>query len=194
MAGTVVEMRDLYYNTPARRKFLKSESTEFAHCADAVRRLALTRPDVAVSLSHNGRSLFQLDAATRLDDLKHPPGNRLHRLQETRQRRHQAAVGQRGLGQHRRDVAAGQRRLDRRSIVERHDDGADRQILHLAEQAGAGERAPVVGAVDQRVVDGAVIAALEDQQLRPPGDRARPAQHEAVGVGRAQRDLPARQP
>jgi DNA mismatch repair protein MutL len=72
MAGTVVEMRDLYYNTPARRKFLKSESTEFAHCADAVRRLALTRPDVAVSLTHNGRSLFQLapaDAARRIADV-----------------------------------------------------------------------------------------------------------------------------
>ncbi|MGB2904794.1 MAG: DNA mismatch repair endonuclease MutL, partial [Candidatus Dechloromonas phosphoritropha] len=40
MAGTVVEMRDLYFNTPARRKFLKAEGTEFAHCADAVRRLA----------------------------------------------------------------------------------------------------------------------------------------------------------
>lgn len=65
MAGTVVEMRDLYYNTPARRKFLKSESTEFAHCADAVRRLALTRPDVAISLTHNGRSLFQLGPSDR---------------------------------------------------------------------------------------------------------------------------------
>ncbi|MGB5010518.1 MAG: DNA mismatch repair endonuclease MutL, partial [Candidatus Dechloromonas phosphoritropha] len=54
MAGTVVEMRDLYFNTPARRKFLKAEGTEFAHCADAVRRLALTRPDVAFSLTHNG--------------------------------------------------------------------------------------------------------------------------------------------
>ena len=72
MAGTVVEMRDLYYNTPARRKFLKSESTEFAHCADAVKRLALTRPDVAFSLSHNGRSLFQLapaPLARRMGDL-----------------------------------------------------------------------------------------------------------------------------
>ena len=72
MAGTVVEMRDLYYNTPARRKFLKSESTEFAHCADAVRRLALTRPDVAISLSHNGRNLFQLgpaQAARRIADI-----------------------------------------------------------------------------------------------------------------------------
>jgi len=72
MAGTVVEMRDLYYNTPARRKFLKSESTEFAHCADAVKRLALTRPDVAISLTHNGRNLFQLapaDRARRIADI-----------------------------------------------------------------------------------------------------------------------------
>ncbi len=65
MAGTVVEMRDLYFNTPARRKFLKSEATEFAHCADAVKRLALTRPDVAFSLSHNGRNLLQLVPADR---------------------------------------------------------------------------------------------------------------------------------
>lgn len=72
MAGTVVEMRDLYFNTPARRKFLKSESTEFAHCADAVKRLALTRPDVAISLTHNGRNLFQLapaDPARRIADI-----------------------------------------------------------------------------------------------------------------------------
>ncbi|NTV72040.1 MAG: DNA mismatch repair endonuclease MutL [Azonexaceae bacterium] len=72
MAGTVVEMRDLYFNTPARRKFLKSESTEFAHCADAVRRLALTRPDVAISLTHNGRNLFQLapaEAPRRIADI-----------------------------------------------------------------------------------------------------------------------------
>ncbi|KAB2927719.1 MAG: DNA mismatch repair endonuclease MutL [Dechloromonas sp.] len=72
MAGTVVEMRDLYFNTPARRKFLKAEGTEFAHCADAVKRLALTRPDVAFSLTHNGRSLFQLapaDSARRIADI-----------------------------------------------------------------------------------------------------------------------------
>ena len=72
MAGTVVEMRDLYFNTPARRKFLKAEGTEFAHCADAVKRLALTRPDVAFSLTHNGRTLFQLapaDSARRIADI-----------------------------------------------------------------------------------------------------------------------------
>ncbi len=72
MAGTVVEMRDLYFNTPARRKFLKAEGTEFAHCAEAVKRLALTRPEVAFSLTHNGRALFQLapaDRARRIADI-----------------------------------------------------------------------------------------------------------------------------
>ena len=54
-AGTVIDAQDLFFNTPARRKFLKTEATEYAHCNEAMRRLALARPDVAWTLTHNGR-------------------------------------------------------------------------------------------------------------------------------------------
>jgi len=56
-AGTIVEVNDLYFNTPARRKFLKQEATEFGHCEAAFERVALSRPDVAFMLQHNGRAI-----------------------------------------------------------------------------------------------------------------------------------------
>ncbi len=60
--GTSIEMRDLYFNTPARRKFLKSEKTEFAWCEEVFKRIALSRPDVAFSLQHNSRAVWQLSS------------------------------------------------------------------------------------------------------------------------------------
>ena len=59
-AGTTVDVEDLYFNTPARRKFLKSEATEFARCEETFSRIALSRPAVAFSLAHNGRRRYHL--------------------------------------------------------------------------------------------------------------------------------------
>ncbi len=61
--GTTVEVEDLFYNTPARRKFLRTERTEYGHIDRWLRRLALARADVAFSVTHNGRSLLSLPAA-----------------------------------------------------------------------------------------------------------------------------------
>jgi DNA mismatch repair protein MutL len=61
--GTAVEVADLYYNTPARRKFLKSEATEFGHCEEVFTRIALSRPDLTLTLRHNGRVVSRLGPA-----------------------------------------------------------------------------------------------------------------------------------
>ena len=58
--GTTVEVRDLYFNTPARRKFLKTEATEYAHCEEAFRRIALSRSSAGFTLQHNGRVQWHL--------------------------------------------------------------------------------------------------------------------------------------
>ncbi|MHB1144712.1 MAG: DNA mismatch repair endonuclease MutL [Thiobacillus sp.] len=60
--GTTIDIQDLFFNTPARRKFLKTEGTEYAHCAETVRRLALANPQVAFTLTHNGRVQLRLNA------------------------------------------------------------------------------------------------------------------------------------
>lgn len=61
--GTTVEVHDLFYNTPARRRFLRTERTEFSHIEKWVRRLALSRPEIAFTLTHNQRTVLQAPAA-----------------------------------------------------------------------------------------------------------------------------------
>ncbi|WP_198291606.1 DNA mismatch repair endonuclease MutL [Pseudomonas asplenii] len=61
--GTSVEVRDLFFNTPARRKFLKAEKTEFDHLQEVIKRLALARFDVAFHLRHNGKGILALHEA-----------------------------------------------------------------------------------------------------------------------------------
>ena len=61
--GTTVEIHDLFYNTPARRRFLRTERTEFSHIEKWVRRLALSRPEVGFTLTHNQRTVLQTSAA-----------------------------------------------------------------------------------------------------------------------------------
>ncbi len=61
--GTTVEVRELFYATPARRKFLKTDATELAHCIEAVRRHALVRPDVGFAIWHEGKLVEQWRAS-----------------------------------------------------------------------------------------------------------------------------------
>ena len=61
--GTTVEVNNLFYNTPARRKFLRSDRTEYRHVEDVVKRIALARFDVAFNFRHNQRQIFSLPAA-----------------------------------------------------------------------------------------------------------------------------------
>lgn len=60
--GTTIEIRDLFFNTPARFKFMRAASTEFGHISDLVNRIAIARPDVGFTLSHNGRKSLDVIA------------------------------------------------------------------------------------------------------------------------------------
>ncbi len=70
--GTTVEVKELFFSTPARRKFLKTDATELAHCIEAVRRPALARPDVGFAVWHEGRLVQQWRASTGTDSTDLP--------------------------------------------------------------------------------------------------------------------------
>lgn len=67
--GTTVEVKELFYSTPARRKFLKTDATELAHCVDAVRRHALSRPNVGFEIWHDGKLVEQWRSQTGNEEL-----------------------------------------------------------------------------------------------------------------------------
>ena len=67
--GTTVEVKELFFSTPARRKFLKTDATELAHCIEAVRRHALARPDVGFAIWHEGKLLEQWRKCTGAPDV-----------------------------------------------------------------------------------------------------------------------------
>ncbi len=72
--GTTVEVRDLFYNTPARRKFLRTERTEFQRIDDTIRKISLSHPGVTLTLSHNGKLLRQHRASDGPDDTRRIAG------------------------------------------------------------------------------------------------------------------------
>src|SRR6185295_6350312 len=69
-AGSTVEASELYFNTPARRKFLRTPQTEYAHSEEAFKRIALSRPDVRFMLTHNGRAQWHLQASNEHDRVR----------------------------------------------------------------------------------------------------------------------------
>ena len=68
-AGTTVEVKELFFSTPARRKFLKSTATELAHCLESLKRHALARPDVGFALWHDGKAIAQWRAQSHAQGL-----------------------------------------------------------------------------------------------------------------------------
>ena len=118
----------------------------------------------------------------------------LEALEEARLGQHDADVRERGLGQHAGDVAARERAPHALQVVELDDDRRLRRIDLRPDVAGLRRRLAVLADHRDRLVDGAVVAPVEDEHLGPPLDLARDAQHEAVGVGRRERELPVGQP
>jgi DNA mismatch repair protein MutL len=74
--GTTVSVRNLFFNTPARRNFLKSNNTEFKHIYDVVQRVALSHPEIAIQFSSDGEQLLDLKASSIEERLKNLYGER----------------------------------------------------------------------------------------------------------------------
>ena len=167
--GTTVSVADLYFNTPARRKFLRSEATEFGHCDDVFRRIALARPDLAFALKHNGRVSHALRA--------HAPAERIATLLGERFSGIALEVGGPGL---RLSGLAGSphaatARADSQFFFVNGRYVRDRLLSHAAREAYAellhGDRQPAYVLyleIDPRAVDVNVHPAKTEVRFRDP--------------------------
>jgi len=168
-AGTVVEVADLYFNTPARRKFLKSEHTETAHCEEACRRIALAQPGVAFQLAHNGRVVLRLmagDSARRVADI-------LGAEFAAQARRVDAAAGHLHLAGHAALPAYARARTDAQYFFVNGRFVRDKLLSHAVREAYAdilhGQRHPAYALfleVDPRGVDVNVHPAKTEVRFR----------------------------
>ena len=68
LVGCDIEIRDLFFNTPARLKFLKRESTETSHCSEALVRLAMMNPEVSFSMRSSGRNVRELSRVEKVEE------------------------------------------------------------------------------------------------------------------------------
>lgn len=73
--GTIVEVKDLYNNIPARKKFIKSETTEYSHCRNVFERIAISHPEIAFTLKHNNKEIYNLPADDLVNRVSHIYGN-----------------------------------------------------------------------------------------------------------------------
>jgi DNA mismatch repair protein MutL len=92
--GTIVDVRQLFFSTPARRKFLKTDATELSHCLDALERQALAAPHVTFTVTHNGKVLRQFNAGNLQQRIAQVCGESF--MQESLELQHTGAVSLHG--------------------------------------------------------------------------------------------------
>ena len=167
--GTTVSVADLYFNTPARRKFLRTEATEFGHCEDVFRRIALARPDLAFALKHNGRVSQALRVQTPAERVAALLGEQFSGMAVD------AASGTLRLGGLAGSPHAATARADSQFFFVNGRYVRDRLLSHAAREAYSemlhGERQPAYVLyleIDPRAVDVNVHPAKTEVRFRDP--------------------------
>ncbi len=149
--------------------------------------LQIVRPAVAAGAAGDGVRLVHHQQCVVL------AGERAHGFEKTGLGQDHADIGEHRLGEHAGDVACGQRGPQAVEVVELDHAGVGGEVVDLTQQAGTGVGGPLRVEIDEHIIDCAVIAAVEHHDVLAPGECARPAQHEAVGIAGRGGELPHRQ-